>query len=385
MMEKNDISRLRAVFMRGGTSKGLVLHLRDLPAKREDWAPLFLALMGSPDIYGRQLNGMGGGVSSLSKICIVGPSTRPDADVDYTFAQVMVNEARVDYSGNCGNMSSAIGPFAVDEQLVNVAPDGDVMVRIHNTNTSKVIHSVFPVSNGRACVRGDLEIPGVSGPGAKIRLEFVDPGGAATGKLLPTGSAAQQLDVPGLGKINVSMVDAANGCVFVNAEVLGLSGTELPAELDQRTDVLEKLNEIRVHASVAMGITPDLEKARAQRLIPFVGMVSRPQNATTLSGVAIDADKIDLTARMISSGQPHQALPLTASLCLAVAACIKGTVVNEVARATTDGMLRIGMPSGILTVGADVVFEEQRWNARRGFFYRTARRLFEGYVYPRPS
>ncbi|HEY9460304.1 MAG TPA: PrpF domain-containing protein [Paralcaligenes sp.] len=384
MTEANDISRLRAVFMRGGTSKGLILHSRDLPSRREQWDSLFLALMGSPDIHGRQLNGMGGGISSLSKVCIVGPSTRPDADVDYTFAQVMVNEARVDYSGNCGNMSSAIGPFAIDEKLVK-ATDGDVLVRIHNTNTSKVIHAVFPVKNGRACVGGDLEIPGVSGKGAKVRLEFLDPGGATTGTLLPTGHEAQLLDVPGLGKINVSMVDAANACVFVNAQDLGLAGTELPAILNERPDVLKKLNDIRIHASVAMGITPDLEQARAKRVVPFVGFVSPPQTATTLSGATIRAEDIDLTARMISSGQPHMALQLTASLCLAVAAEIKGTVVSKAARAATDGTLRIGMPSGILTVGAEVDFEGQQWNARRGYFYRTARRLFDGHVYPAQS
>lgn len=384
MTETNDIMRLRAVFMRGGTSKGLILHTRDLPSRREEWDPLFLALMGSPDIHGRQLNGMGGGISSLSKVCVVGPPTRPDADVDYTFAQVMVNEARVDYSGNCGNMSSAIGPFAIDERLVK-ATDGDALVRIHNTNTSKVIHAVFPVKNGRACVGGELEIPGVSGKGAKVRLEFLDPGGATTGVLLPTGQAAQLLDVPGLGAINVSMVDAANACVFVNAQDLGLAGTELPAVLNERPDVLKKLNDIRSHASVAMGITSNLEQARAKRVVPFVGFVSPAQTTTTLSGATIHAEDVDLTARMISSGQPHMALQLTASLCLAVAAAIEGTVVNKAARPATKGTLRIGMPSGILTVGAEVDFEGQNWNARRGYFYRTARRLFDGYVYPAQS
>lgn len=376
----NDMSRIRAVFMRGGTSKALVLHLRDLPA-REQWDALFLALMGSPDPYGRQLNGMGGGVSSVSKICIVGPSSRPDADVDYTFAQVLVNEARVDYSGNCGNMSSAIGPFAVDERLVP-ASDGNALVRIHNTNTKKVIHSVFPVSDGHSCIRGDLEIPGVAGRGAEIRLEFLDPGGATTGKLLPTGQASQLLDIPGLGQIRVSMVDAANACVFVNAQSVGLTGIELPEALNQSPELLEKLNTIRIHASVAMGITANLDQARAKKLVPFMAIVSPPQKAKTLSGDTLEAAAIGLTARVISSGQPHLALPLTASLCTAVAAGITGTVVNDVASAMTDGTLRIGMPSGVLTVGADVVAERGGWNARRGYFYRTARRLFDGYVYP---
>ncbi|MBV6271349.1 PrpF family protein [Alcaligenaceae bacterium CGII-47] len=373
--------RIPAVFMRGGTSKGLILHVHDLPLQREQWDPLFLALMGSPDVHGRQLNGMGGGVSSLSKICVVGPSTRSDADIDYTFAQVMVDEMRVDYSGNCGNMSSAIGPFAVDEKLVQ-ADDGDALVRIHNTNTGKVIHAVFPVTNGRARVGGELEIPGVSGKGASVQLTFLDPGGATTGRLLPTGQAAQILEVPGLGGIRVSMVDAANACVFVDARDLGLSGTELPAAINGCPDLLGKLNNIRIHASLAMGITSNLEQARAKRVVPFVGFVSPPQAATTLSGATTNAGDIDLTVRMISSGQPHMALQLTVSLCLAAAAGIKGTVVNTVARPSTDGSLRIGMPSGILTAGADVECVNLNWNVRRGYFYRTARRLFDGHVYP---
>ena len=257
----------------------------------------FRAGMGSPDRHGRQLNGMGGGISSLSKVCIVGPPSRPDADVDYTFAQVMVNEARVDYSGNCGNMSSAIGPFAVAEGLFR-APEGATIVRIHNTNTSKIIHSAFSVTDGEADDAGDLEIPGVSGQGAPIRLDFVDPGGATTGKLLPTGSVIDKLDIPGLGSVEVSMVDAANACVFVNAVALGLVGTELPEATARNGSLLEKLNDIRTHASVAMGITPDLAAARAKRLVPFVGFVSFAQDSDTLSGVPIEAVKVDVTARM---------------------------------------------------------------------------------------
>ncbi|WP_269494253.1 2-methylaconitate cis-trans isomerase PrpF family protein [Castellaniella sp. S9] len=374
---------IRAVFMRGGTSKGLIFHREDLPARREDWDGLFLALMGSPDPYGRQLNGMGGGVSSVSKVCVVGPPSVPGADVDYTFGQVMVNEARVDYGGNCGNMSSAIGPFAVDEGLI-AADGGEVRVRIHNTNTGKIIHAFFPVDNGRARVAGDLRIPGIADPGAPIRLEFLDPGGASTGRLLPTGEAAQWLDVPGTGRVRVSMVDAANACVFVNPEVLGLGGIEMPADLSARPDVLQVLERIRVQASLAMGIAATPDEARARRMIPFVGMVSPAQDARTLSGDCIPAGDVDLTVRMISSGQPHQALQLTASLCIAVAARIEGTLVHEAARPTQGDVLRIGMPSGILTVGAEVRRADDHWVAERGYFFRTARRLFDGRVYPMP-
>lgn len=379
-----DTDSLPAVFMRGGTSKGLILHRADLPARQEDWSALFLALMGSPDAYGRQLNGMGGGVSSVSKICVVGPPSVPGADVDYTFAQVMVDEARVDFGGNCGNMSSAIGPFALDEGLIK-ASGPEACVRIHNTNTGKIIHAFFPTEGGKAGVRGDLRIPGVSGTGAPIRLEFLDPGGASTGRLLPTGQASQWLDIPGRGRFRVSMVDAANACVLVDPRSAGLTGIEMPAELTARPDVLEMLNDIRIHASVAMGIAGSLEEARGRRMIPFVGIVSPPRDAVMLSGEMIRADEMDLTVRMISSGQPHQALQLTASLCIAVAARIDGTVAAGAARrGDSRKALRIGMPSGILTVGAAVRQDAAGWVAERGYFFRTARRLFEGRVYPMP-
>src|SRR4249920_155659 len=197
-------SKLPAVFMRGGTSKAIVFHERDLPRDRRAWDEIFLAATGSPDPYGRQLDGMGGGISSLSKVCIVGAPTRPDADIDYTFAQISVKEAKVDYGGNCGNMSSAMGPFAVDEGLVKMSGP-DALVRVHNTNTKKIIWSRFPLDDGVSAVDGDMAIPGVAGTGAPVKLEFREPGGATTGKLLPTGSVADDLDVPGLGKVRVAM------------------------------------------------------------------------------------------------------------------------------------------------------------------------------------
>jgi 2-methylaconitate cis-trans-isomerase PrpF len=372
--------KLPAVFMRGGTSKALIFLERNLPADRKAWAPLFLRAIGSPDPYGRQLNGMGGGVSSLSKVCIIGAPTRPDADVDYTFAQLMPRETSVDYSGNCGNMSSAIGPFAVDEGLVKAA-DGEMTVRIHNTNTKKIICSTFQVRNGVAVVEGDLEIPGVAGTGSPIRLDFLDPGGATTGRLLPTRKPVDTLTIPDVGPVEVSMVDAANACVFVAARSLGLSGTELPDELDANQRVLDILASIRAHASVAMGITKSLDEARARTFTPFVGMVSGPQDAATLTGGRIAAQDVDLTVRMLSSGQPHRALPLTASLCTAVAAQIPETLVGQARRSASKRPLRVAMPSGVLNVDAEVVRSNGAWSAKRGAFYRTARRLFDGFVY----
>ena len=378
--------RLPAVFMRGGTSNAIVFHVRDLPADRSQWDAIFLAAIGSPDPYGRQLDGMGGGISSLSKVCVVGPSSRPDADIDYTFAQVLVKEAKVDYSANCGNMSSAMGPFAVDEGLVKV--DGkEALVRVHNTNTKKIIWERFAVEDGVAAVDGELAIPGVAGTGAPVRLEFREPGGATTGKLLPTGNVVDTLDVPGYGTFKVSMVDAANACVFVNAADLGLTGTEMPDALDTSTELLRKLAAIRIAASVAMGITKTPEEAAKRTAVPFVGFVSPAQDAPALSGDRITANDVDVTGRMISNGQPHRALPLTCSLCMAVASRIEGSVVHAATRRTDDpnAPIRIGMPSGILTVAAAVRLENGAWYAEQGAFYRTQRRMFEGSVLVRAS
>ncbi|WP_409568382.1 2-methylaconitate cis-trans isomerase PrpF family protein [Methylobacterium sp. J-072] len=366
--------------MRGGTSKALMLRRQDVPGDIAAWEPAFLSAMDSPDPFGRQLNGMGGGVSSVSKICIVEPSMRPDADIDYTFVQVVVREGRIDLSGNCGNMLSAVGPFAVDEGLVEAA-DGPVRLRIFNTNTRKRIEAAFEVRGGRAVYRGDLAIPGVTGTGAPIRLDFVDPGGATTGRLLPTGAVRQTLDVPGLGPVEASLVDAANACVFVRAADLGLTGTELPAALEAVPGLLDRLARIRLAASVAMGIAPDIEAAARIVHVPFVGLVAPPQDSSSLSGTAIRAADVDLTARVISNGVPHQALPLTATLCLAVAARIEGSLVHEAARATGDAALRVGMPSGILTADAAVTRDGAGWRAERGSFFRTARPLMRGEVF----
>lgn len=378
--------KIPAVFMRGGTSNAIVFNAKDLPRDRALWDEIFLAAIGSPDPYGRQLDGMGGGISSLSKVCVIGPSTRPDADIDYTFAQVLVTEAKVDYSGNCGNMSSAMGPYAVDEGLVK-ASGKDALVRVHNTNTRKIIWARFALDEGLAAVDGDLAIPGVSGTGAPVRLEFREPGGATTGKLLPTGSVTDVLDVPGHGKFHVSMVDAANACCFARAEELGITGTEMPEALDSNTELLERLAAIRIAASVAMGIAANPEEAKAKRVVPFIGFVSGPQNASTLTGEKIDAGSVDLTGRMISNGQPHRALPLTASLCMAVAARLEGSIVHALTRKSNDAgaPIRIAMPSGILTVAASVQKNGEAWYAEQGAFYRTQRRMFEGYVYVRAS
>ncbi|MGQ7793155.1 2-methylaconitate cis-trans isomerase PrpF family protein [Faunimonas sp. B44] len=373
--------RIPAAFIRGGTSKAIVFHASDLPADTAVRDAIILAAIGSPDPNGRQLDGMGGGMSSLSKICIVGPPSRPDADVDYTFGQVAIAAPKVDYAGNCGNMSSAIGPFAVDEGLVAAPADGEAVVRIHNTNTAKIIVARFPVEGGKAAVDGDWRLDGVAGAGAPVRLEFEAPGGAKTGRLLPTGNAVDRLPVAGLGTVEASLVDAANPCVFVPAEALDCAGTELPDAIGADALLMERLEAIRCAASVAMGLAPSLDDAAAILSVPKVAMVAAPCQAPTLSGRTLAAAEHNIAVRMISVGQPHRAVPLTGALCLAVAARLSGSVVAErLAGAAPGADIVIGHPSGTLTVAAEVREADGVAEAVSATVIRTQRRLFEGAV-----
>jgi 2-methylaconitate cis-trans-isomerase PrpF len=377
--------KLPAVFMRGGTSKAVVFHARDLPASRAEWEAIFLSVIGSPDPSMRQLNGMGGGVSSLSKVCVIGPPTHPDADVDYTFAQVLIDKARVDYNSNCGNMSSAIGPFAVDEGLVAKPRDGEAVVRIHNTNTKKIIVSRFGMDGEEAAVVGDMALDGVAGTGAPIRLEFMEPGGAKTGKLLPTGKAADMLEVEGLGRVAVSMIDAANPCAFVPAETIGATATERPTEIEGNVGLMAKLEAIRRAASVAMGIAPDIEKAGSLS-VPFIAFVTPPVAMSVLSGRKLAPADMDIAVRMMSNGQAHRATPLTGALCLAVATRIAGSIPNEMARRLAEGtsQIRIGHASGVIVVDAKIAQpKDGEPHAEYAAVYRTARRLFDGRVHYR--
>ncbi len=372
-------ARIPAVFMRGGTSKAVIFHDRDLPADAARRNAIFLDVIGSPDANERQLDGMGGGVLSLSKVCVVGPPTVPGADVDYTFAQISVTDAAVDYSLNCGNMSAAIGPFAVEEGLVAAPGEGDALVRVHNTNTGKIIVARFPARDGQVRVDGDLSIDGVSGTGAPIRLEFLQPGGAATGRVLPNGSPTTVLEVAGLRPVEVSMVDAANPCAFSAAASLGRTGLELPAELDLDAEALRDLESIRQAAFVAIGVTDSLEAAAASKGIPFVAMTAPPSAYRTLSGRSVAAEEVDLIVRMMSSGQPHRAVPVTGALSLAVASRIPGSVPAALAQPGA-ARLRIGHPSGVTMVDADLQTGLAGPDARSATIYRTARRLFEGHA-----
>ncbi len=373
--------RIRAVFVRGGTSRALVFHRRDLPEDRAAWDPIFLAALGSPDPHGRQLDGLGGGLSSLSKVAVVGPPSRADADVDYTFGQVEVTRPVVDYRGNCGNISAAIGPFAVDEGLVP-AREPETLVRIHNTNTGKLIHARVPVREGEAEVRGDFVLPGVAGTGARVVLEFLDPGGAVTGRLLPTGAAAEPLAVPGVGAVRASLVDATNPLIFVRARDLGLEGIEPPDALDADRALMARLEAIRAAAAVRMGLaaTP-AEATQRSPAVPKIALVAPPRPYRTLAGEPVVPEAVDLVARVVSMGKVHRAFALTGAMCLAVAARIAGTVVQEAAGGLGGtGDVRIGHPSGVLAVAAEVVPGPAGPAARRVTVYRTARRLMEGFV-----
>ena len=358
--------KIPAVYMRGGTSRCLVFHDKDLPRSGPARDRILLAALGSPDPYGRQLNGLGGGISSLSKACIIGPSSHPDAHVDYTFAQVEVKNPVVDYNGNCGNCSSSVGPFAIDEGLVEVT-SSTTKVRIHNTNTKKIIVAHVPVKDGEAAVDGDFELAGIAGRGARIALDFLDPGGAGTGRLLPTGQPREIID-----GLEASLVDATNAVVFVRAKDLGITGTETPMAIDADAALTARLERIRVEAGIRMGIT-------GSAAAPKIAVMAAPTTFTALGGVAYDGDANDVVGRAMSMGNCHRAFPLTVAMCVGVAARIEGTVVHELASGR-PGDIRLGHPSGILPIDASVKTKDGAAWAEQVTVYRTARRLMEGFV-----
>lgn len=364
-----------AAYYRGGTSRALIFHEKDLPANREDWKPIFLGTIGSPDLNGRQLDGMGGGVSSLSKICVVAPSDRPDAQVDFTFVQVGVKNSGIDYAGNCGNMTSAIGPFAVDSGIVDPAEtEGLTTVQLYNTNTDKVIHVTFPVSDGEAVADGDFSIDGVSGSAAKIQLDFIDPAGSKTGKLLPTGNTVDIFD-----GIRSTCIDVGNPCIFIKAEDLGIDGTMLPDDTQVHPGLLERLESIRRQATVAMGISKTLEEVPPS--IPKICFVSQPKSHKLISGEELHESSVDVVVRAISTGQPHRALPITSGLSVSAAAKLPGSVLSECLTGDLGDReeLRIGHPSGKLVVGAK--YSDDGKKLERATVFRTARRLMEGRVF----
>jgi len=378
--------RIPAVFIRGGTSKGVFFHGRDLPDPGPVRDSVFLNVIGSPDPYQRQLNGMGGGISSLSKAVIIESSAREDADIDFTFAQVAVDRPEVVYTNTCGNLSSAVGPFAVDERLVEPV-DGEARVRVYNTNTSKIYHACFNVEDGQAVETGSFEIPGVAGTGAKIKLDFLDPGGAVTGNLLPSGATVDELTVPGLGVIEASFVDATNAIIFIDANAVGRDATEQPDALEADKEFMAKLDEIRRLGGVQMGMADRPEDVGLGS--PKIALVAAPEKFKTLTGETIHPAQHDIMVRVVSMGRIHRAVTLTTSMCLATACQIEGSIPHRVAQhcmATSQGDkngTRIGNPSGVLPVQADVGrLKDGTWHAEHVTVYRTQRRLMEGWVYP---
>lgn len=371
-----DQAFIPAVFMRGGSSKGVFFHAKHLPADRARQDPIFLSVLGSPDPYGRQLDGMGGGISSLSKAVIIGPPTHADADVDYIFAQVAVDRPLVDWSSNCGNLSSAVGPFAIDEGLVR-ASDGEALVRIHQVNTKRIIHARFPVRGGRAAIAGDFAMAGVSGTGARIRLDFLAPGGGATGALLPTGNAVDTLHHDGRDYA-ATLVDAANACVFLDARELGLTGTESPDAIEADASLMGRLDALRRLAAVRMGLCATPEAAPLA--IPKVAVVAPAADYRALDGAPHAAATHDIAVRMISMERAHRAVPLTGGMALGVACRIVGSLPHALASASGGDEVRVANPSGILSVGAEVSRRETGWFADSAVVFRTARRLMQGAV-----
>jgi len=366
--------------MRGGTSKALFFHERDLPKDPAVRDRVILAAYGSPDPNRRQIDGMGGAVSSTSKVAVIGPSADPAYDVDYNFGQVGIDSPLIDYRGNCGNISAAVGPFAVDEGLVR-PKEPVTRVRIHQVNTDKLIVADVPVKNGCFDETGDYAVDGVPGTGAKIALHFVQPGGSVTGRLLPTGNALDAIDVPGFGTIEISIVDAANPVAFVRAADLGLKGTEIH-EIDGRKDIREVFEAIRSRAAVMIGLAATPEEASEKvQAVPKIAFVSRPLEYRAVTGESVRQDQVDLVGRIISMGALHKAYAGTGAICTAGAAKIENTVVHEMFCGSAGaGTIRIGHPGGIMEIGVKVESNGNAYEYVEAVVGRTARRLMEGHV-----
>ena len=371
------MTKYPCVYMRGGTSKAVFFHEKDLPEDRSKWDEIFLKVMGTPDV--KQIDGMGGTVSSTSKIAVISPSDREDVDVNYTFRQVDIVTPRVDGSANCGNISSAVGPFAIDDGLVP-AVEPITVVRILNTNTNKIIEEHVRVKDGKAMVHGDEVIKGVPGTGSRIDMYFEDPAGSKTGKLFPTGQKKEIFDVPGYGPAEVTVLDCSNPMVFIKASDLGIKGTEL-VELNQNKDVMEHIERIRGMAAVKCGFVENWEDARTKSTsAPKVSIISAPQDYVDMDGNTVKAEDMDICVRAISVGALHKAYPMTVAVGTGAAARIPGTIVYETAvNDKNSDIIRLGHSSGITEV--DIKMDGEK--VLKGGVTRTARRIMDGYVYVR--
>ena len=373
-----EYERIRAAIIRGGTSKGVYLLAKDLPTDPATRDQVILSIFGSPDV--RQINGLGGADPLTSKVAIIAPSQRDDADVDYTFGYVGIDKAVVDYDGNCGNISQGVGPFAVDEGLVPVT-EPLTKVRILNTNTKKVIEASVPVRDGRAITEGDFAINGVPGTGAKILLNFVNSGGSKTGKLLPSRNVVDKMELADGRSVRVSLVDAANPAVFVQAADIGFTGRELPKDTETNPQILAIMEEIRTKAAVMMQLAPSQDKVSPA--VPKMAFVSPPQDYETITGKRVAAADCDLLARTKALAVMHKAYAVTGGICVGAAALIEGTVVNEVVgeRAKTSGVVRVGHPSGVSDFVITVVKKPSgEFDLTTSGVAGTSRRIMDGFV-----
>ncbi len=392
-MSKPQI-RVPATYMRGGTSKGVFFRLQDLPAAAQQPGPvrdaLLMRVIGSPDPYGKQIDGMGNGSSSTSKSVILSKSSQPDHDVDYLFGQVSIDKPFVDWSGNCGNLSAAVGPFAVANGFVDpsrIPQNGVVAVRIWQVNIGKTIIGHVPIVNGQVQETGEFELDGVTFPAAEIPVEFMDPaadedgGDDAPASMFPTGNLIDDLEVPGIGVLKATMINAGIPTVFVQAEAIGYTGCELQDDLNGDAAALARLETIRAHASLRMGLIKQLDEAKTRQHTPKVAFVAAPKTYTASSGKTVQAGDIDLLVRAISMGKLHHAMMGTASVAISAAAAVPGTIVNQAAGGGQRDVVRFGHPSGTLRVGASAQLESGQWRVTKAVMSRSARILMKGEVY----
>lgn len=374
--------KFKTVFMRGGTSKGCMFLKEDLPENREEWDSIFLQTMGSPDP--KQIDGMGGTVSSNNKIVVVWKSEEPGIDVEYLVGQVIVGKEQVDYKSNCGNMTAAVGPFAVEAGLVPVV-EPITTVHLLNRNTDKYIDVTVLCENGTFAQDGDCHIAGVDGTAAELKVKFLNPAGAKTGKLLPTGNVLDVLDIPGFGKIEATILDVSNPMVLVRAEDVSATGMELPEEVNSNAALCEVLEKVRGTAACMMGFAKDLKDATENSpAVPKVGFITSPKSYTEIGGTQVNAEDMDICARVISVFKCHKACPLTSASSIAVAAALEGTLVKKIMGDDGDTEnVRIGHPSGIMTMCPEVEVKEGKTEVPAVAVQRTARRIMDGNVYVR--